>query len=315
MSMRTLWLVSLLALASCDSCKKKPDATPSTSAPDASARTAWRTTLRAPGTTGAIFRALPALALNEEQQTKLSEIGAELQEGQQRARGDAGKERAELRAALADLMEQVKAGKIDSAKLQAREAALARSAEARHKHEAEALNRVQRVLDPSQRATVASGARASEERTRRANAGPDHRRDAGGDAGARRKELSWARMRLESYVDGLKLDAEQDKKIKAILDAEPLPSADAHEAEAEQRAALLDAFEKPGFDANHFPIESRSDGRTPFFGLARFLEKVVPILEPAQLLKLAEKLDEPETRMAPRKGRYYPTPPPEEDLE
>jgi Spy/CpxP family protein refolding chaperone len=317
-----IWLLPI-ALAGCDGgCGGKggKQATPSsapttTPAPSASARTEWRTTLRARGSTGAIFRALGSLTLNEEQQATLTNIGAELQESARTAGADAGAERAELKAAMADLREGVKAGKVDLEKLSAREAQLVQADEARHKREVVALNRVQRVLDASQRSAVVMAVRADGKTPKFLDGGlPASRLDAGapiGDAGARRGEINWARTRLENYMLGLGLDAAQEKKVKAILDAEPMPPPDAAQIEGQRRAALLDAFGKDGFDAAHFPVEVVSEGRSPFFRLARFVAKVVPLLTPEQQTKLAAKLVEPET--APPRRRHGTQPPPDEE--
>jgi len=240
------------------------------------------------------------VTLNPEQQAELGRVGLELQEAERAARGDAGPERAALKAAHAELIESVKAGKVDLEKLGALEASLARADEARHRREAMALNRVQRVLDPSQRAAVAAAARTD---------GTPRGFDAGVldvtlfDGGARKGEINWARTRLESYVSGLGLDPQQDKKVKAILDAEPLPPPDARQREVARKAALFDAFEREGFDALTYPQDTATEGRSPFLRLARFVAKVVPVLTPEQQTKLAAKLVEPE----PRRPRRAPS--------
>jgi Spy/CpxP family protein refolding chaperone len=308
-----LWILPI-ALAGCDhgcggkSGNQATSSSPAASAaPSASARSGWRTTLRARGTTGAIFRAVQSLTLNEEQQATLTSIGLELQESVRASGRDAGAERSELKTALAEVVEGVKSGKVDLEKLAAHEAQLAQADAARHKREVVALNRLQRALDASQRTAVVTAVRADGRTPKLVDGGSLSARpaeDAGPrDAGARRGEVNWARARLENYVTGIGLDPAQEKKVKAILDAEPMPPADAREIEGQQRAALLDAFEKDGFDAGHFPVELVSEGRSPFFRLARFVAKVVPLLTPEQNAKLATKLAEPENP-APRRPRH-----------
>jgi hypothetical protein len=293
-----------LEVAGCDGCgsKPKPTETPSGTSGSGSAQvaptssSAWRSTLKARGSAGKIFRAVQSLTLDEEQQLNLVKVGNDLHDAENAARAaeqDAGFVKGELTAAHADIVEGVKAGNVDVAKMAAHEAALAKADEARHHRESEALNRTQRLLDPTQRLAVATAVRGSakvparNEDARAPRTPPASARDGGP-----RKEVNWARTRLESYVSNLGLDSEQEKKVNALLDSHA--ASDARDEEGPRLTALLDAFEKDGFDANRFPFGDPQDGRGPLFRLGRFLAKVVPILKPEQQSKLAAKLIEPE---------------------
>ena len=271
----------------------------SSTAAHPAASSGWRSTLRARGAAGKIFRAARSLTLTDEQRTALDKIGTVLREAERVAREserDAGFANGELKAVHAELIAGVKAGKIDVAKLDAHEAALERSEQARHRREADAITGLQRVLEPHQRSVVGATVRAEEAKLGRRATGPITARDAGADP----RRINWARLRLESYMSDLALDPDQEKKMQAALPTEE--AIDPRQGEARNLEALLSAFERDGFHADPFPLGDANNGRGPLFRLARFLAQVTPILKPEQNEKLAGKLVEPEPRRRGARG-------------
>lgn len=300
-----LWVCgAFLSTAGCDGgCRGKTAPTQASAPPRVSVPTvrSWQTTLHARGSAGAIFRELKSLTLNEEQNAELANAGAAFEAAANTASEvDAGSLRTELHGALAELINEVKAGKVDLEKLGSIEARLGRADELRHQRECDALNRIQRTLTPAQKKAVAGAVRRVGLNPRAEGAGVVSRPDAAtpgmpADASSpapKQAETSWARARLESYVSGLGLDPTQKAKVKTILDTDSTLNS-AHNTEAEQEAMLLDAFEGEGFDAHRFRFGDSQDGRAPFFRLVRFVAKVVPILTPDQQRTLASKLVEP----------------------
>jgi Spy/CpxP family protein refolding chaperone len=268
--------------------------TASTSA-SSSASAAPRPPLPSGGPFGAVFQAIESQSLNAEQRAVINKAAAELRAGDELAKGtdsDAGP-RASFRQMQAELAAGVKGGKVDLAKLNEGQSAVERVTKARQAREAEALTKIQRVLTPAQRQNIASSIRTAEEKTAsRIEKHDKHEKRDGGRAEAGRNDAgapNWARLRLESYVRDLGLDAGQQKSVDALLAKETSLSPRA-ESKA-QRDAMLSAFEKDGFDALAFRTDDVQPRMAAFLDLASFLAQVVPTLRPEQRDKLATKFE------------------------
>lgn len=250
--------------------------------------------IRASGVTGAIFRATHNLDLSADQKSSIEKIGADLRAGAAAAVADGGAPaagadggaggntaRAEMREAHADLVNGVKAGKLDMAKLDAHQAAIDKAAKARMERELEALNKLHGTLQPEQRAKVVSNIKAAEEK--RASRIKAHEKP---DAG----KPNFAKLRFEHYTRDLDLSDEQKKKVEGLL-----PKEDKTEAMREESKKILDAtlaaFEKDGFDAKKLPQPDPKKHNQPFADLAKFFNGLLPILKPEQRDKLAAKLE------------------------
>jgi Spy/CpxP family protein refolding chaperone len=222
------------------------------------------------GMVGMFLHAARAQELKDDQKKKLDDIAAKAKPDEDDMPKD------EMKAYHTELVAGVKAGKIDKAKLDTHVAAIEKVMRARKDKEHEALNAIHAVLDPAQRKAVAAKLKA--------NPMPGQR--PGGD-----KDKDMAKRRLERMTKDLGLDAEQQKKIEAII-----PKDDAKkdmQAEAKKKMeALYDAFEKDTFDARKIDTPDPKKMRGPMEDEAKFLIALVPILKPEQREKLAARMSE-----------------------
>ena len=163
---------------------------------------------------------------------------------------------------------------------------------------------MQRALDKGQRQSVVALVRAGEEkRLARIHSHERRERDGGhGDGGS----INWNRMRLESYVQDIGLDADQQKKVQGFLPKEDLP--DLREGPKTQLQALLDAFAQDGFEVTAFPVDDLKIRLTPLLEVVKFLSQVVPTLKPEQREKLAAKFEKGPTMDRPGR-RHRPNAP------
>lgn len=294
--MRKLYvLVSIASLAV--ACKDKPQATPDAGSASSSSTPAASTTiaasasagrprpivLRAAGPTGALFRAASTADLKEEQRSALEKLATEFREADKAAMDPDAGARSEMKQAHDDLVAGVKAGKIDVTKVNAAQGTMEKASKARHDREADALNKLHATLEPAQRTAVVSKVREMEEK----RAARMKLRSAG-DAG----KPNPARLRLEHYTKDLGLDAEQQKKVDAMLPKDDPKAADPAEEAKKKTETVLAAFEKETFDAKTIlAADATKKTAQPMADLVKFMNQLLPVLKPEQREKLAAKLE------------------------
>ena len=286
--MRQAWipLVLLVPLA----CEQTPTAPEPAQSSPAKVETAPRAasdggkrTLRGPrrgggmrgrGPAGALFREAGALELAEDKRKKLDEIETTLRP--QAPGGD----RESMREMHTTMVDGIKAGKIDAAAVKKHTDELEKQAQARREREAEALNNLHSLLDPAQRKTVVEKVRSRQV-----------------DAPKRPDRPDRPKPSLERWTKDLGLDAEQEKKIQAVMEKRKPPARDP-EARKKQTETLLAAFEKDSFDAKTLEL-----GQPPrkMSDMAAHMNEVLAILTPAQREKLAASL-----QRGPGMGRPHP---------
>jgi Spy/CpxP family protein refolding chaperone len=273
----------------------------SASASSSSGHNRRRGGVRAGGATGALFGAAAGLDLKPEQKTTIDKIGADLHEGgggkdDNDADGGSGggsggggssEARSAMKEAHTELVNGVKAGKIEPAKIEAHHAVIEKAMKARQGKEADALNKLYAALEPAQRTAAVASVRAQEEK--RAARMKAHERP---DAGAR---PNFTRMKLERYTKELDLDAEQTKKAQALLPKDDGKGEDMtamREEAKKHQDAVLAAFEKDGFDAKKLmtPVDGKKM-RGPMEAEMKFLTAYIAILKPEQREKLAARID------------------------
>jgi hypothetical protein len=195
--------------------------------------------------------------------------------------GDAGNDSARdrVRALEADLAAGIRAGKIDAATMQAHYAALDDLATLRQAREARALDGMHAALDAPLRRSLVELVRARR--------GAHSLRPPGDE------DADWTRERLDRLTEGLDLDADQQKRVAALLAKSDLPSAAALQARKDEAStrvdAMLRAFEGDGFEANKLDLRFGT-GASPHDLIereARFLGQLLPILKKDQREKLA----------------------------
>lgn len=193
--------------------------------------------------------------------------------------------RKEIKDLHTALTAQVKAGKIEPAKLTADYDAIDKAVAARHEKAVEVLNGLYASLDPAQRKALVAAVRAKEaEREKQA---AEHEK---------KMNEEWSKKRLDHLTKELDLDPAQQKQVQALIDKgdRPTPADMAtRREEAKKRLdAILTAFEGAGFDAKKFETAGPPKKlRERLERHVQFLSQLVPILKPAQRDKLAASMD------------------------
>jgi Spy/CpxP family protein refolding chaperone len=304
MGSRLRLLVVLLAssssLAACGSCAKEdgktsaaPDVSAAPSAPRlGAASSAFRKIAFHGGPSGAIFRAARALPdMKDEQKATIDKLERDLA-GQDSGRG-------ETRELHGDLVLQVKAGKIDGPKNDARLATIEKQSQAQADKEAEALEALWAALEPAQRKAAVLDVRKKQ--------------GTPGDGGA--IDAGAPPRRMERMVRDLDLDAGQLKAVEAIFAKDEAKGAELRGHEKKDVEALLDAFETADkLEAKKLAVFAGEAKRTraPLERDAQLLAQVVPLLKPEQREKLAQRMDSLLLRRVGR-GRDLGHPRPTED--
>ena len=212
-----------------------------------------------------------------------------------------------MRDALKDMhgeiVSEIKAGKIENAKLEPKYVAIEKFSQAEHDKDGDALNALHAALDPAQRKTVADAARAQlakrdEHMGKAADAGPP----PGADAGAK---PSMMKRNMDRLVRGIDLDADQQKKVDAATPKDDPKAFDPAEMKKKSEA-LYAAFEKDPFDAKKIDAFDQKKTRAGLEGETKLLALLVPILKPEQREKLAAKMEKGQSPHGMRRPGFGP---------
>lgn len=238
------------------------------------------------GLAGMLFRGARDLSLKDDQKAKIDKLAEDLHP----RTADGGAARDEMRERHAELAAEIRAGKIDTAKLDAMTASVEKTVQAQKDNEAAALNGLHAALEPEQRKTLVETLKTRPARERRDA-------DGGADAGAWREER--AKRRAAAMTHELDLDDAQQKKLEAILakDVPPAPAgAKGPPSPADMKKqidAALDAFDKDAFDAKKLPgfADAGKTARAFAGHEVQLFAQLVPILKPEQREKLAKRVE------------------------
>jgi hypothetical protein len=237
-----------------------------------------------------LLHAAEGVTLPDDKKASLTKIQESLREGQDGARD-------ERKALHAELVAEVRAGKIDTTKLDPHLAALEKDVQARQDKEADALDKLHALLDAGQRKSAVADVRAKLEAREAKMA----------KAAAKKEEI--AKKRLEHMTSELGLDDAQQKKVDALLSKDDGKSpADLHADLKKRMDALLTAFEADTFDAKKQEVftTAANTARTMAGRETAFLAQVLPILQPGQREKLAAKLDNRAAHLGERPSAGLP---------
>lgn len=231
------------------------------------------------------------------------------------AEGNAAKDAAkELHT---ELVAGIKAGKIESTKLEPKYAALEKIASAEHDKEIAALNGLYGALDATQRKAVVTSIRAKQaKRDERLAAMKGGALDAGGPDGGRPNQ---SKIRIDRLTRGLELDADQQKKVEALAPKEDAKLPDMQAEMKKRTETLLTAFEKDGFDAKKADAFDPKKTRAAMEDETKLLTQILPVLKPEQREKLAVKMERGPTGPSPHlpkrggMGGHRPLLEPEDD--
>jgi hypothetical protein len=225
-----------------------------------------------------LFHAARALDLTDAQRSTIDQLSKQLRGGRG-ARGEQG-------AAHAALVEGVRAGNVDVARIESLQGAAGQARQAHLAREATALNGLWSTLQPAQRAAVVAQVR--EKLAERAARWEGRKHEA-------RSAADWQKQKLAHLTSQLDLDAAQQASVEGILakGEQPSPAAmQAHREEAKKRNdALLTAFAGDSFDATKLDLSPSTEGRMGFaHHRTEFLAQLVPVLRADQREKLASSM-------------------------
>jgi Spy/CpxP family protein refolding chaperone len=228
--------------------------------------------------------------LNDEQKATLDQIGTDLHGSSSDEDGGA---RSAMRDMHTELVTGVRAGKIDTAKISAMEKTVEAAGRARRLSEAEALNKAWKMLDPTQRKAVAAQVRTLEEKRESRM----HRRDGG--------MPNFTKLKFEHYTKDLGLDADQQKKVEAMMPKEDKFAVDAADEAKKQLDEMVAGFESDSFDARRWETaDALKKNLTPLAETVKFVGQLVPILKPDQREKLAGLLEKERSQAADNRLRH-----------
>lgn len=192
-----------------------------------------------------------------------------------------------------ELLTEVKAGKVEAAKLDPKMKAIDAAMQTRLDKEADNLTHLHNLLEPAQRKSLTAAIRVKQTKMEeRAN----KMKEAMGAAAPKPEEI--AKRKVDRLTRDLELDATQQKSIEGIV-AKLAPKA---AAPADMRAewkkstdALLAEFEKDTFDAKKqdFYTQANKKGHAGLQGELELLTQLVPVLKQEQRDKLAARLEHP----------------------
>jgi len=337
-SRRFVFSASALAIAAAlsASCKDKPadtatDAAPSTTIDAAVALPVASTPMPASSADGGgdheaareghggpsamLFQAARALDLKDDQKTKIEAAEKTAHAGATDASRDAMKTAA--KDLHTDLITGIRAGKIDTSKLEPRYAAVEKVIGESQAKEAEAVTALHDALDTTQRKAVTASVRAKQAMREEKMA---HREgmDGGAMGGPDGGKGGWTSKRsIDRLTHGLDLDADQQKKVDALVAKEDASKA-GHPDPAEMKKnveAMLTAFEKDTFDAKKLDAFDVKKARAPMEQEAKLLAQLLPILKPEQREKLAAKMEKGPSPHGQRGAGFRPRPLLEENEE
>jgi Spy/CpxP family protein refolding chaperone len=239
------------------------------------------------GMSGMLFHAARDLGLSPD-------VAAKVDAAQEPLRGDDPAQGDSFKTFHTDLVAMVKAGKMDTAKVTADEAAIDAAMKVHDDTEAAALNGLHDALSSDQRKALVAAVQAKQgERDAK-----DAQKAPPPDAGP----ADFAAKRLAEMTTDLGLDAGQQKQVQAILlkQAPPAPAQmqamkDAMKA---KMAAVLTAFAGDTFDAKKLePFATWQGPRQMMDKHVAVLTQLLPILHDDQRAKLADEMDKTKGRM------------------
>jgi hypothetical protein len=229
---------------------------------------------------GALLLATGDLQLTDAQQSTIVSLERRI-EVSDRDRGEA------FIALHAELAAEVRAGVVDSVRVQAAARAAADGLDAFIATEAVVIDELHAALGPSQRKTVVATVRAE----------PSGRAEmqAGGGPGLEPTATERAKEYLDRLTRDLQLDEAQQIEVSDVLAAQPSPPPFYEQERDRRRDALLILFERGTFDAKTaVPVPASWASDIVKAGMAHetaLVSALLPLLKPDQRDRLAVHIE------------------------
>lgn len=200
--------------------------------------------------------------------------------------------REEMKALHDEVVAEIKANKIDQTKIDAKQADVEKAMKAYKDKQNDALNQLHATLDEGQRKAVVAKVREDmkkrdERMAKWKEKAKEH--DDKDKAAGEGKDKGMKKGFSGHLAKELDLTEAQQKKVDAIAPKDDKGGMPDWDAMKKREDALLDAFEKDGFDAKK--LEQPEEGKK-FHGPmdAKFLSQLLPILDQKQRDKLADDM-------------------------
>jgi hypothetical protein len=207
------------------------------------------------------------------------------------AKVDAGPARTTFVGFRSDLAREVRIGKLDGARLRGDVAAYKAADLGLRAQQIDAIRRLHDALDRAERAEVTKAMGASWKKDR-VNAGALSSSEPE-EAARRHSEQNLKQMR-----DALDLTDSQATQVRALLisrDGSPRAmleeQARVDEASERQMNALLAEFQEDVFSVDDAPLSPIKNEEQAMINQIAFMEVLMPLLTPPQIVKLADVLD------------------------
>lgn len=238
---------------------------------------------RPQGPAAILFTGARSVELKDEQKEKVAAAEKLAAGAQEQPQQDAIKEAA--KNLYTELATEVKAGKIDPAKVAPLYAPIEAATKPRLDAEADGLNQLHAALEPEQRKALVADLRKKDAARDEHMAGPAV------DGGPPKLSNRSDPHHIERLVKELELDDEQKGKVGAIALKDDGKEAPAVTKKKKANEALYAAFEKDTFDAKKLDTFAAKALTEPFDEETKFMVKLVPLLKQEQRDKLAAKVE------------------------
>jgi hypothetical protein len=197
----------------------------------------------------------------------------------------------------AELLSEVKAGKVETAKLDPKVKVIDAAMQTRLDKEADSLTQLHNALEPAQRKALTAIVRDKQTKMEERM---NKMKEANAAAPPKPEEL--AKRRVDRLTKELDLDATQQKSLDGIVSklAPKMPAPDAMRAEWKKSTdGLLAEFEKDAFDAKKldFYTQANKKGHAGLQSEVDLMSQLVPVLKQDQRDKLAARLEHPPMMM------------------
>lgn len=236
---------------------------------------------RPQGPAAPLFTSVRAVELKDDQKEKVTAAEKTAAGDQEQAQQDAIKDAA--KNLYTELAAQVKAGKIDAAKVTPLYAPIEATTKPRLEAEAEGLNQLHAALTPEQRKALTADLRKKDAQREEHLTPP-------GDGGAKMISRSDVHH-IERLGKELELDDEQKGKVGAFALKDDGKEAPAAAKRKKANEALYEAFEKDTFDAKKLELFAPKSLTEAFDDETKFIAKLVPVLKQEQRDKLAARVE------------------------
>ena len=279
---------SATAIATASASAPQPQASVATAPSASSAAAAAPTFGRRAGLAGMMLRSsMDVSGLTDAQKDTITKLGTSLD-------SDSDGTRDAFKTFHGDLVAGVKAGKVDTAKMQGDEAAIDKVIAAAQAKQADALDGLHAALNGDQRKALTAAVRAKQAaREERMPPAPP-----AGDAGT--AAADWQKRKVDRMTRELALDDGQQKQVTALVaknaPASPVTWQARRDEMKKKSEAILTAFEQDAFDGKKQDLSMGPPGAKPhdmFDKHIALVSGLLPILKQDQRDKLAASMDRP----------------------